>query len=192
MSCSDMTASCSRDSTSGRANPRWNRRHQATHQLAMLGGQQGGQRHDDPPAQAGLLGVDLHRVGVLQNVRASDVEGPRRRNRRVGRLGEVVQGVVDRDRLNLVAHPLRGGHHRQSVVRWRTISKDADPDPMTMPACRTTASTDDAMRLRRPCFATVGGGTTRPWDAGPRDRRCGVRRPSRRRRPRCARPSPLR
>ena len=34
------------------------------------------------------------------------------------------------------------------LVRWRTISNDADPEPMMTPACRIIVSTPDAIRIR--------------------------------------------
>src|SRR5947209_3228158 len=37
-------------------------------------------------------------------------------------------------------------------VRWRTISKDAEPDPITMPACSTTVSTPDSIRILATLF----------------------------------------
>lgn len=68
----------------------------------------------DPPAPlAGLLGEHLHHLLVGEDVRAADVEGAVDLGGQRGGGHEVVQDVLDRDRLDQVVQPLRRHHHRQ-------------------------------------------------------------------------------
>ena len=89
--------------------------------------------------------------------------------RRVGGLGQVVQHVVDGDRLNLVVHPLRGRHRRQPVgevpdhlERRRTRADRRCPPAARRSRCPTRSG---SRRRRR---ATAGAGTVRPSGCRPR------------------------
>ena len=113
MSCSCLTASHSSDSTNGRASPDGIGVTRPTHQLAIVGVSNGSttiNRRRRPATSAYTCIASPY----------SSTSGPpmsqvRTRHVRGRRLGQVVQHVVDGDRLNLVAHPLRRRHHRQPV-----------------------------------------------------------------------------
>ena len=94
--------------------PRRDRRHQAHPPTGDRRGQER-KHHDEPTTQARHVGVDLHCLAVLHHVWTADVPRPRRRHVGRGGLGQVVQHVVDRYRLDLVVHPLRCRHRGQAV-----------------------------------------------------------------------------
>ena len=66
-------------------------------------------------AQAALAGVLAHEVPVRDAVGAADLHDPVALEVEVRRLGEVLEHVLDRDRLGQGADPARGDHDRQAV-----------------------------------------------------------------------------
>ena len=87
-------------------------------QTDPVAGQPRGQhRHGTDPAagEPGGACIGVQQLGEGQHVGASDVECAVRRALEPGRADEVVQHVAHGDRLDPVAHPARGHHHRQTL-----------------------------------------------------------------------------
>ena len=99
------------------------------------------QGQHQPVREPGLGGVFLHHSGVAEHLAAADVEGAVDRALQRRRRHEVVQHVPDGDRLDLVRTQLGAGISGRVSDRCRIISNDAEPEPITTPAWKTTAST---------------------------------------------------
>ena len=88
-------------------------RHEPEPEARQPGGEE---RHrDDPAAEAELPRVLAHQLLVGDLVGAADLEHRAALELDVERCDEVVEHVLDRDRLRLGAHPARRDHHRQAL-----------------------------------------------------------------------------
>ena len=88
-------------------------RHEPEPEARQPGGEE---RHrDDPPADADLPRVLAHQLLVGDLVGAADLEHRAAVELDVERRDEVVEHVLDRDRLRFRAYPARRDHHRQAL-----------------------------------------------------------------------------
>ncbi len=106
------------------------RGHQPDPPRRQLGGEQG-YRDQQAAAQTGLLGIDLHHLGVGEHLRSAYVEHPGLGGAILDRSAQHLEDVTHRHRLATGAHPLGGDHHRehlgegaQHLERERTRTDD--------------------------------------------------------------------
>ncbi len=88
-------------------------RHQPQPQARQMRGEDG--HRDHRPPQAALAGVLAHQLAVGHAIGAADLDHAAALHVEVGRLQQVLDGVLDRDRLGARVHPARRDHHRQPV-----------------------------------------------------------------------------